>query len=261
MDAIIDFLNTIFWGYVLIYGLLAAGLYFTVRLGFPQIVHFNEMFRTVLGSRETDKDGISPFQALTVSLASRVGTGNLAGVAVALYLGGPGAIFWMWMVALVGMATAYSESTLAQLYKTHGPAGLYRGGPAFYIRKGLKMPWLGVGVLGVPDPQLSGWCSTPCRRIRSLARCRALSVCRSWRSALVAGGDRRAGDLRRHQADRRGGRDRGALHGGQLSSAGALRTGSPHRRRSPAFSAQIVGEALGLQRSRWRASSGVSRRR
>ncbi|MEF8732400.1 MAG: sodium:alanine symporter family protein [Candidatus Accumulibacter meliphilus] len=144
MDAIIDFLNTIFWGYVLIYGLLAAGLYFTVRLGFPQIVHFGEMFRTVLGSRETDKDGISPFQALTVSLASRVGTGNLAGVAVALYLGGPGAIFWMWMVALVGMATAYSESTLAQLYKTHGPAGLYRGGPAFYIRKGLKMPWLGV---------------------------------------------------------------------------------------------------------------------
>lgn len=144
MNAIIDFLNTIFWGYVLIYGLLAAGLYFTVRLGFPQIVHFGEMFRTVLSSRETDKAGISPFQALTVSLASRVGTGNLAGVAVALYLGGPGAIFWMWMVALVGMATAYSESTLAQLYKTHGPAGLYRGGPAFYIRKGLKMPWLGV---------------------------------------------------------------------------------------------------------------------
>lgn len=143
MDAIIDFLNTIFWGYVLIYGLLAVGVYFTLRLGLIQIVHFSEMFRTISKSRTTDKAGITPLQALTVSLASRVGTGNLAGVAVALYLGGAGAIFWMWMVALVGMATAYAESTLAQLYKTHGPAGMYRGGPAFYISKGLGMPWLG----------------------------------------------------------------------------------------------------------------------
>ncbi|AUH33429.1 alanine/glycine:cation symporter family protein [Paracoccus tegillarcae] len=142
MNAIIDFLNTIFWGYILIYGLLAVGLYFTVRLGFIQFVHFKEMWRTVRGSGETDKDGISPFQALTVSLASRVGTGNIAGVAVALTLGGPGAIFWMWMVALVGMATAYAESTLAQLYKVHGPNGMYRGGPAYYIARGLGQPWL-----------------------------------------------------------------------------------------------------------------------
>ena len=143
MDQIIDFLNTLFWNYVLIYGLLAVGIYFTFRLKLIQIIHFGEMIRAVRGSRSTDKAGISPFQALTISLASRVGTGNLAGVAVALYLGGPGAIFWMWMVALVGMATAYSESTLAQLYKTRGPAGMYRGGPAFYISKGLGMPWLG----------------------------------------------------------------------------------------------------------------------
>lgn len=142
MSAIINFLNTIFWGYVLIYGLLAVGVYFTIRLGFIQFRHFGEMFRCVLGSREVDKDGISPFQALTVSLASRVGTGNIAGVAVALTLGGPGAIFWMWMVALVGMATAYAESTLAQLYKEHGPGGMYRGGPAFYIKKGLGQGWL-----------------------------------------------------------------------------------------------------------------------
>ncbi|MFD1794747.1 alanine:cation symporter family protein [Paracoccus aurantiacus] len=142
MNAIIDFLNTIFWGYILIYGLLAVGIYFTLRLGFIQFRHFAEMWRCVLGSDQTDKDGISPFQALTVSLASRVGTGNIAGVAVALTLGGPGAIFWMWMVALVGMATAYSESTLAQLYKTHGPDGMYRGGPAAYISRGLGMPWL-----------------------------------------------------------------------------------------------------------------------
>ncbi|MEI4471467.1 alanine/glycine:cation symporter family protein [Frigidibacter sp. MR17.24] len=143
MDAIIDFLNTIFWGYVLIYGLLAVGLFFTIRLGFIQFRHFPEMIRCVMGSDESDKSGISPLQALTVSLASRVGTGNIAGVAVAIYLGGPGAVFWMWMVALVGMATAYSESTLAQLYKTHGTGGMYRGGPAFYIARGLGMPWLG----------------------------------------------------------------------------------------------------------------------
>ncbi len=131
MITIINLLNTVFWGYVLIYGLLAVGLFFTIRLGFPQFLHFGEMFRVVTSSKSTDREGISPFQALTVSLASRVGTGNLAGVAVALYLGGPGAIFWMWMVALVGMATAYAESTLAQLYKVRGPGGLYRGGPAF----------------------------------------------------------------------------------------------------------------------------------
>ena len=142
MNAIIDFLNDIFWGYVLIYGLLAVGIYFTVRLGFIQFRHFTEMFRCVMGSGETDKNGISPFAALTVSLASRVGTGNIAGVAVALTLGGPGAIFWMWMVALVGMATAYAESTLAQLYKVHGPDGMYRGGPAYYIARGLGQPWL-----------------------------------------------------------------------------------------------------------------------
>ena len=143
MTWLISQANTLFWGYILIYGLLAVGIYLTVRLGFLQFRHFAELFRCVLGSGKADKDGISPFQALTVSLASRVGTGNIAGVAVALTLGGPGAIFWMWMVALVGMATAYSESMLAQLYKVHGPNGMYRGGPAYYISAGLKMPWLG----------------------------------------------------------------------------------------------------------------------
>ncbi|TCT05551.1 alanine/glycine:cation symporter family protein [Aquabacter spiritensis] len=143
MDSVIDFINTIFWGYVLIYGLLAVGVFFTLRLGFVQILHFPEMIRCVIGSGETDKAGISPFQALCTSLASRVGTGNIAGVAVALYLGGPGAIFWMWIVASLGMATAYAESTLAQLYKIKNEEGHYRGGPAFYISRGLKAPWAG----------------------------------------------------------------------------------------------------------------------
>lgn len=143
MNAIIDFLNTIFWSYVLIYGLLAVGVYFTVRLKALQIFHFPEMIRSVMGTSSTDHAGITPFQALCTSLASRVGTGNIAGVAVALYLGGPGAIFWMWIVATLGMATAFSESTLAQLYKVKDEEGRYRGGPAFYIAKGLKAPWAG----------------------------------------------------------------------------------------------------------------------
>ncbi|MEL0169106.1 MAG: alanine/glycine:cation symporter family protein [Pseudomonadaceae bacterium] len=143
MNAVIDALNTVFWGYILIYGLLAAGVFFTIRLGALQFLHFGEMIRSLLGARESDKSGISPFQALCTSLASRVGTGNIAGVAVALYLGGAGAIFWMWMVALVGMATAYAESTLAQLYKVRDEEGQFRGGPAFYLAKGLKAPWAG----------------------------------------------------------------------------------------------------------------------
>lgn len=141
MTTIIDALNGVLWNYVLIYGLIAVGVYFTWRLDFVQIRHFPEMFRAVMGSGKTDHSGITPFQALCTSLASRVGTGNLAGVAVAIYLGGPGAVFWMWVVATVGMATAYAESTLAQLYKVRDEHGHYRGGPAFYIAKGLNAPW------------------------------------------------------------------------------------------------------------------------
>lgn len=144
MSAVVDGLNGVLWNYLLIYGLIGAGAYFTLRLGALQFRHFGEMLRVITSSQATDKRGISPFQALMVSLASRVGTGNLAGVAVALTLGGPGAIMWMWMVALVGMATAYSESTLAQLYKITAKNGEYRGGPAFYMAKGLNARWAGV---------------------------------------------------------------------------------------------------------------------
>ncbi|AHB01004.1 MULTISPECIES: alanine/glycine:cation symporter family protein [Brucella] len=143
MATIIDFLNNVFWNYVLVYGLLAVGLFFTIRLKFVQFVHFPELFRVVFAAGRRDEAGISPFQALTISIASRVGTGNITGVAVALYLGGPGAIFWMWIVALVGLATAYSESALAQLYKIRNQDGQHRGGPAFYIARGLGLPWAG----------------------------------------------------------------------------------------------------------------------
>ncbi|EON87613.1 amino-acid transporter [Plesiomonas shigelloides 302-73] len=129
---------------MLIYFLLGAGLFFTLRLGFLQIRHFGHMFSILRRSRRSDDSGISSFQALCTSLAARVGTGNLAGVAVALTLGGPGAIFWMWVVAFIGMATAFVESTLAQLYKTKDDQGNYRGGPAYYMEKGLGMRRMGV---------------------------------------------------------------------------------------------------------------------
>jgi AGCS family alanine or glycine:cation symporter len=143
MDAVIDLLNAVLWNYVLIYGLLAVGVFFTLRLRFIQILRFPEMIRNITGAKRADRAGITPFQALCTSLASRVGTGNIAGVAVALTLGGPGAIFWMWMVAALGMATAFAESTLAQLFKVRDEEGRYRGGPAFYIARGLGAPWAG----------------------------------------------------------------------------------------------------------------------
>src|SRR5690606_20433649 len=120
------------------------GLFFTLRLGLIQFRHIGEMVRSIIGARQSDRYGVSPFQALCTSLASRIGAGAVAGVAVALYLGGAGAIFWMWMVALVGMATAYAESTLAQLYKVQDHKGQYRGGPAYYIARGLRAPWAAV---------------------------------------------------------------------------------------------------------------------
>ena len=143
MTNAIDAINTVVWGYILIYGLLAVGIYFSIRLRFLQIFHFREFIRAVTRTPEKDSQGITPIQALTTSLASRVGTGNIAGVAGAVYTGGPGALFWMWIVALLGMATAYAESALAQLYKVNDHHGLYRGGPAFYISRGLKSPWAG----------------------------------------------------------------------------------------------------------------------
>lgn len=143
MEDIIALTNT-FLGNILICLLLGTGAYFTVRLGFLQFRHFGHMFSILKHSRKSDEAGISPFQALCTSLAARVGTGNLAGVAIAVYLGGPGAVFWMWMTALVGMSTAFAESCLAQLFKVKDDNGNYRGGPAYYMENGLGKRWMGI---------------------------------------------------------------------------------------------------------------------
>lgn len=141
---LINLMNDLLWGSILVYLLVGVGIYFTVRLGFIQFRHFGHMFSVLKNSRKADSAGISSFQALCTSLAARVGTGNMAGVAVALTAGGPGAIFWMWLIAMLGMATSFAESTLAQLYKTRDNDGNYRGGPAYYMEKGLGMRWMGV---------------------------------------------------------------------------------------------------------------------
>ena len=141
---IINFINNILWGdySVLIVILVAAGLWFTVRLGALQLRQFSHMFSLIRNSNVADANGISSFQALCTSLSARVGTGNLAGVALAISLGGAGAVFWMWVIALLGMATGFAESLLAQVYKIRDSKKEFRGGPAYYIQQGLGKRWL-----------------------------------------------------------------------------------------------------------------------
>lgn len=129
--------------YLEIWVLIGLGIFFTIVTRGVQFRYFSHMWSVVFGSRSGAKDGISSFQAFTISLAARVGVGNVFGVAAALILGGPGAIFWMWIVALFGMATAFMESTLAQIFKVTNQDGTYRGGPAYYIWLGLKKRWFG----------------------------------------------------------------------------------------------------------------------
>ncbi|SFP24132.1 alanine/glycine:cation symporter family protein [Pseudomonas borbori] len=140
----LDFLNDLLWGKVLIVTLVAIGVLFTCSSRFVQLRHFAAMFGILRSAFKHQKGQISSFQALTLSVAGRVGAGNIAGVAVAITLGGPGAVFWMWMIGLLGMATSFFECTLAQAFKVRGSNGLYRGGPAFYIERGLKSRWLAV---------------------------------------------------------------------------------------------------------------------
>ena len=142
IDWLVGPANNFIWTYVLIGLLLAAGLYFTIRTKFVQVRLFREMFRLIVEKKDSN-DGVSPFQAFTISAASRVGTGNVAGVALAIGIGGPGAVFWMWIIALIGMATAFIESTLAQVYKVKD-GDTFRGGPAYYMQKALGWRKLGI---------------------------------------------------------------------------------------------------------------------
>ncbi|MDU2123470.1 MAG: alanine/glycine:cation symporter family protein [Clostridium celatum] len=146
LNKLILLVNDFIWSYILIAMLIVLGLYFTFRTKFVQFGNIKEMFK-LLGegssSKDKSKQEVSSFQAFCIGTASRVGTGNLAGVASAIAIGGPGAVFWMWLIALIGSASAFIESTLAQIYKVKDGDN-FRGGPAYYMEKGLKKRWMGV---------------------------------------------------------------------------------------------------------------------
>lgn len=139
MSELVSTLNGVIWSPALIYLCLGAGIFFSLLTRFVQLRHFREMWRLLMSGKSSEQ-GISSFQALAVSLSGRVGTGNIAGVAAAIGFGGPGAVFWMWIVAFFGAATAYIESTNAQIYKEEHD-GVYRGGPAYYIEKAMGQKW------------------------------------------------------------------------------------------------------------------------
>ncbi|HEI9812182.1 TPA: alanine:cation symporter family protein [Serratia marcescens] len=139
MNEFVNAVNGVIWSQALIYLCLGTGLYFSLRTRFLQLRHLKGMVRLIFQGK-ANAAGVSSFQALSMTLAGRVGTGNIAGVATAITFGGPGALFWMWMVAFLGASSAFVESTLGQVYKEKLD-GEYRGGPAFYIEKGLGMKW------------------------------------------------------------------------------------------------------------------------
>ncbi|MGO1541911.1 MAG: alanine/glycine:cation symporter family protein [Luteimonas sp.] len=140
MEQFVEALNGYVWSMPLIILCLGAGLWFSIRTRFVQFRQVPEMVRLLL-SGTTSAAGVSSFQALAMSLSGRVGIGNIAGVATAIAFGGPGAVFWMWVMALLGASTAYVESTLAQIYKEKDEQGRYRGGPAYYIEKAMGQKW------------------------------------------------------------------------------------------------------------------------
>lgn len=146
-EKIVSVVNDIIWSPALVVLLVGAGIYFSIRTSFVQVRRIGLMVRSLFAPAETGEDGkkkgISSFEAFCVALSGRVGTGNIVGVATAIAMGGPGAVFWMWLIAFFGASTAFVESTLAQKYNfNHG--GVFRGGPSSYIEKGLKMKWLAV---------------------------------------------------------------------------------------------------------------------
>jgi len=144
MPDFLSFISEILWGSVMIYLLLGCGIWFTWRTGYIQFRYIRQFSKSLKRSLKPGEGGLTSFQVLCISLAARVGSGNLAGVALAITVGGPGAVFWMWVAAIIGMASSFAECSLAQLYKERDGNGQFRGGPAWYMTRGLGMRWMGV---------------------------------------------------------------------------------------------------------------------
>lgn len=142
MENIVKSISNLVWSDVFIFLCLFTGVYFSIRTRFLQVTYLRDMLRLLFAKKESDK-GISSFQAFALAISGRVGTGNIVGVATAIFMGGPGAVFWMWTIAFFGSASAYVEAALAQVYKQKD-GGEFRGGPAYYIEKGLGVKWYAV---------------------------------------------------------------------------------------------------------------------
>lgn len=140
MEQFVNTINSLIWSQPLIWLCLGAGLYFSLRTRFMQVRGFVEMTRLTFAGQKSDA-GVSSFQALALSMSGRIGIGNIAGVATAIAFGGPGAVFWMWVMGFLGASTSFVECCLAQIYKEKDNEGRYRGGPAYYIEKGLGLKW------------------------------------------------------------------------------------------------------------------------
>ncbi|WP_297206068.1 sodium:alanine symporter family protein [uncultured Pluralibacter sp.] len=143
MPEFLSFVSDILWGSIMIYLLIGTGLWFTWRTGYVQFRYLRHFGKSLKKSLTPQPGGLTSFQALCTSLAARLGSGNLAGVALAITAGGPGAVFWMWVSAIIGMASSFAECSLAQLYKERDASGQFRGGPAWYMARGLSMRWMG----------------------------------------------------------------------------------------------------------------------
>jgi len=142
MEEFVNWLNGILWSTPVIYICLGVGLLFSILTRFLQVRHIKDMVQLMFKGKSSEA-GVSSFQALSLALSGRVGTGNIAGTATAIAMGGPGAVFWMWTIAFIGAGSAFVESTLGQIYKVKQD-GVYRGGPAYYIEKGIGIKWFAV---------------------------------------------------------------------------------------------------------------------
>ncbi|MFB9760600.1 alanine/glycine:cation symporter family protein [Ectobacillus funiculus] len=140
---LVETTNDFLWSKLLIIMLVACGIYFTFKSKFVQFRMLKEMVRVLMEGKTSSKDDVSPFQAFCIGMAARVGTGNITGIAIAIALGGPGAVFWMWIISIISSASSFVESTLAQVYKVKDKNG-FRGGPSYYMEKGLNKRWMGV---------------------------------------------------------------------------------------------------------------------
>ena len=174
--AVLNYLDDVLYYPILMVILIAAGLIFSWKTRCVQLRLFPESIRVVM-EKPTEAGKVSSFQALMVSTASRVGTGNIIGVSTAICLGGPGAVFWMWLLAIIGGATAFIESTLAQIYKRRNPLGHSYGGPAYYIETAMHQRWHSCLSISMSTSRLAPAATSP-RLIPRRVSCSATTIAR-----------------------------------------------------------------------------------